>query len=81
MIVANISAIEMADVIQSDVNGSDFQSAITDAVAHVGWMITGEKTPLEISDFQDRNLRASEENSEYIRGYTEAWKALHTLLF
>lgn len=81
MIVANISAIEMHDVTDGDVNGTDFQCAITDAVVHVAWMITGEKTPEEISDFQDKNLRPSEENSEYIRGYTEAWKALHTLLF
>jgi hypothetical protein len=83
MIVANISTAEMADVLEAGANGTDFQNGKTDAVGHVGMMLTGVKTAEEISDLQNTMLANVEGDydSDYIRGYSVMWAELHAMLF
>lgn len=79
MVITGVSAIEMFDVIDAAVNGTEFENGKVDAVAHVGMMIAGTKTTDEISDAQDEILGAADES--YILGYTAAWREIYHMLF
>lgn len=80
MPIAKISAHDMFDVIDSAVNGSEFEAGRIDAVAHVGMLIAGTKTPEEISDIQD-DIESPETARDYARGYAEAWRKLYAVIF
>jgi type VI protein secretion system component VasK len=80
MIVGNISAYEMQDNVQDAINGSDAECAVTDALVHVSWLITGTKTAEELSDVQDEILGHGV-TTEYLDSYSKTWRSLYDMIF
>jgi hypothetical protein len=80
MIVGNISAYEMQDNVQDAINGSDAACAVTDALVHVSWLVTGTLTAEELSDLHDE-IFDREVSAEYLESYTKAWRSLYDLIF
>lgn len=80
MPVANISTQLMFDRAE-EANHNDELAGRTDAIIHVGWLVTGEKTPEEIAAIQMENLDPSAYPRHYIRGYVFMWSEIYGLLF
>lgn len=80
MTVANISTQLMFD--RAEVaNTNDELAGRTDAIIHVGWLVTGTKSPEEVAEMQTGNLDPSAYPRDYIRGYVFMWSELYGLLF
>jgi hypothetical protein len=81
MTVGQISPDSMFDVIQAAVNGSDWDTGQLDAICHVVMMTRGELTTEQVSDIQDDMVTGSVPvKADYLDGYTQAWKAVYSLL-
>jgi hypothetical protein len=80
MIVGSISVDDMQDTVEASINGGDAHTARTDALVHVSWLVTGTKTPEELSDIQDE-IVADGASTEYRNSYQDAWRSLYNLIF
>lgn len=81
MTVGSISVYDMEDNIEGAINGGDTQSARTDVLVHVSWLVTGTKTAEELGDIQDEILAEGRCTSEYRDSYTKTWRTLYDLIF
>lgn len=82
MIVANITTQKMFDRLEVASNSPEQELAgRADAIVHIGWLVTGERTPEELAGIQEENLQFSASTRNYVKGYTLMWSEMYGLLF
>lgn len=60
-------------------NADEYGSGVTDAIAHLGQLISGDMDPLTVQDVQDELLESDPEG-EYTKGYTKTWNRIDNLI-
>lgn len=79
MTVGHITPNQMFDCFEAQVNGTEYETGIADAVAGFGKLVSGEWTPEFLSDVQDEVFRDG--GMDYGKGYTVTWKKLYDVMY
>lgn len=60
-------------------SGDEYGSGVTDAIAHLGQLVSGDMAPLTMQDVHDELLE-SDPDGAYTKGYTRMWNRIDQIV-